>query len=480
MTTDFVDLNAQIDPQAIGDGAVDQLRATFAANGYPDWTANDAALEIILIYVLALWAADTAQLSAQARLAIFRAFGTKLMNLPYLGGASATAQSTWQLVDTLGHTIPGGTYLTVADHGFYVLVDVAVPAGSGAATGVSIVAVENGTDYNGLTGPVQLVEQIDWVAPNGITLAAATSGGADAETDDAYTTRLGGQLALQAPRPITASDYATMALSVPSTLVSAGVVVGRATALDGYDPTAHTFTGTIATGSPNVTGMSSTVGVTAGSQLSGTGIPAGVTFVSVNAAAASGVMSANATTTATETITATGSYSNTRTVTTFVTDPLGNALPSDAMTAIQNWLATFREINFVPYVKAPSYNTIYVTAQIHALPGYDPTALVASVQQALLNYLSPAQWGNPLYATSPSGSASQWLNSGQGFATIRYNKILNVIESVLGVDYVPGGSAGLAIGFAPSPSGTSDLTMSGPAPLPKADVTTPTVVVTAV
>lgn len=461
--TDFVDVAVLIDPKQIGDGAVDQLQRTFAAQGFSGWTVNDASLEAILIYILATWAADIAQLSAQTRLAVFRAFGTKLLALPYQGGAAATVQSTWTLTDTVGHTIPGGTFLSIADLGFQVQQDVTVPAGSGSATGVSLVATDVGTAYNALTGPVALVEPIDWVSSVSIA-ASGTSGGANPETDDAYTTRLAGQLALQAPRPITATDYAQMALSVPSTVVPAGVVVGRATALDGWDPSAHTFTASTTNASPNLTAISSFTGLSAGSAISGSGIPAGTYMQSVNTTAATGVMTSTASATATGvSLTATGSNGNERAVTTFVTDGLGNALSSQAMSAIQTWLAGFREINFNVSVLAPSYTTIYVTCAVHALPGYDTTALASAVQAAILNYLSPAQWGNPLFQTTPSGAAVSWLSSAQGFATVRYLKLVGLVENVLGVDYV----STLTLGFSASPVGTSDLTLLGPAPLPQ-------------
>lgn len=471
---DFLDVVIDSDPTSITDSGIEQLTSTLEANGFPGWTPNDGDLEVIILSIVAQMAADVAAVAAQVPAAIFRAFGTKLLGVAYNQGAAATLVSTWTLADTLGHTIPAGTYVTVADLGFYIESDVVVAPGSSTAS-VLLVAVEQGSSYNGVASPIVTVDEIDWVLS--IAATGSSSGGADAEDDDAYQSRLATELALQAPRPITASDYAGMALSAPSTILPSGVVVGRATAIDGYDPSAHMFTGNTTSSSRTVASVSSFTGVTVGSVITGTGIPAGTTVTAINTGASTLTLSNNATATATGvSLTSTGSYGNSRTVTTFVTDTSGNAISSPGMSALATWLASYREINFLVYVVAPSYTPIYVTFQVHILPGYDSTATVSAAQAAVLNYLNPAIWGS----ASASNGGAQWLNSAQGFNIVRYNKLLGVIENVPGVDYVPSGSTGLAIGTAPSPSGTSDITLLGPAPLPTSDSTTPTIVGSAV
>jgi len=471
---DFLDVVIDSDPTSITDTGIEQITSTLTTNGFPGWTPNDGDLEIILLTIIAQMAADVASMAAQVPAAIFRAFGTKLIGVAYNQGAAATLSTTWTLADTLGHTIPGGTYVTVADLGFYVESDVIVNPGSSTTT-VLLVAVDQGTSYNGVASPIATVDEVDWVLS--IAASGSASGGADPEDDDAYQDRLATELALQAPRPITASDYAAMALSAPSTILPSGVVVGRATAIDGYDPSANVFTGNTTSRSATVASVSSFVGVTAGSVITGAGIPAGTTVLSINTGTSTLVLSQAATATATgASLTSTGSYGNSRTVTTFVTDPEGVALSSPAMTALASWLLGYREVNFLTYVVAPSYTPIYVTFQVHCLPGYDQTATITAAENAILNYLGPATWG----AASASNGGAQWLNSAQGFNVIRYNKLLGVIENVPGVDYVPPGSTGLAIGTTASPSGTSDITLIGPAPLPQSDSTTPTVVGSAV
>jgi hypothetical protein len=112
---------------------------------------------------------------------------------------------------------------------------------------------------------------------------------------------------------------------------------------------------------------------------------------------------------------------------------------------------------------APSYNTFYATFTVVILPNYDPTATVAACVSAITSTVNPAAWGNP---TGVQNGTNGWLNEQQGFATIRYNTIIGLLQSTPGVAYVPDGEAGLAIGFTASPTGIVDLVMAGPAPLP--------------
>ena len=273
--------------------------------------------------------------------------------------------------------------------------NVVVEAGHNTAT-VTLVASERGTEYNGLTGTVELVDAIAWVSE--VAIVGESSGGVNQETDEEYENRLAGALALQAPRPITAADFATMAFDAPTSTI--GASVGRATAIDGYNPEAAT-------------------------------------------------------------------YGNERTVCVFAVNAQGLALTSEARTKLKEWLQGYRELNFVIFVWDASRTKLYVTTQVHCLPGYSSEAVAANVKAALLSYINPASWGNPSAQTT---GVNSWLNSTAGFNVVRINKLINICESVPGVDYVPVGQ--LKLGTAPSPAGTVDVTLAGPAPLPESESAT--------
>lgn len=199
---------------------------------YPGWEPQPADVLTILVEALGPLAQDVKEVEATAPEAIFRRFGTKLLGIAYNEGAAATATSHWTLADNKGHTIPQGAQVAIGNLGFYVEKAVEVKAGATTAT-VNLVAVEPGAEYNGLTGPAELLEAIDWVTE--VAIEGESHGGANAETDSEYMDRLVTELALQAPRPITAANYAAFILNMPSTVLPAGVVVGRATAIDGYN-----------------------------------------------------------------------------------------------------------------------------------------------------------------------------------------------------------------------------------------------------
>lgn len=468
---DFIDVAITTDQPTIVDAALTQLAADLQASGVTGYVPNEGNMEVILLNVVAQLAADLALMASQVPAAIFRTFGTQLEGLPYNNAAFATATSAWTLTDTLGHTIPGGTQVTLGGFGFYVETDVVVGATTSAT--VALIAVDSGTGYNGLSGAALLVDNLNFVAS--VLVTTPSSGGSDQETDLDYQDRLAEQLALQAPRPITAPDYAAFVRTVPVTV--AGVVVGRATAIDGYDPTVTTFTGTT-NGTTTVSAVSSFTGITAGSILNGTGVTNNV-VVSINTGANTLVLTTAATGShAAQTMTSTGSYGNERTVTVFVTDTSGNALTSLEMTTLDTWLQGFREVNFLVYVKAATYTTVYITYEIHVLPGYIGASVVTNVNTALTQFLNPLLWANPLVA-SGAGSAA-WADPTLGFNIVRYNKVLGIIEGVPGVDYVPSGSSGLAIALTASPVATANLTLPGPAPLPLTDLVTPTIIGSAV
>jgi len=455
------------------DTALDKYAEELEARGIVGWVPNEGNPEVILINVIAPMAANAALIESVLLEAAFRQFGTKLLKLLYNEGAAATVTAKFKLLEEGGEfparTIPAGFQLEGSGLAFYVEKEVKVAKGEKEAT-VIVVASERGTEGNGVTS-LTPVNNLNFLSE--VVVVGETTGGANQETDATYMNRLASQLELQAPRPITAANFAQMALGAPASILPSGVVVGRATAIDGYNPEAHKFKAKIENGKTSVTAVTSFTGVSPeskalpqihpGSELSGVGIVAGTTVVSVNEGAKTLVLSKAATKTEETEITATGSYENQRTVTVFVTNPQGLALTTEAREKLLEWLETLRELGFLIYVESAKYSKVYVTGEIHALPGYVAATVAANVKSSVESYLSPATYGNPTGATTGS---NVWLNATQGFNLVRYNQIIEVMGAVQGVAYVPAGSAGLAIGLSVTPTETLDLTLPGAAPLP--------------
>ncbi len=464
----FAEVEIQTNEEAIRSEGIAKLQALLEENGIVGWVENPADLAIILIGTIASMVPSVAQIAAVVPPAIFRNFGTELVRIPYNEGAAATVTSTWKLLEEGGkyapHTIEAGTQLVIGELAFYVKENVEVAEGESSKL-VTLVASERGVEYNGLTGLVELVNGLTWVKE--VTIAGETSGGVNQESDEEYENRLQAALKLQAPRPITAANFAEMALQVPSSIVPIGVVVGRATAIDGYNGATHEPEATVTSGSTEISEITSETGLTVKTEVVGTGIPKGTLLVS-KTKSGEWKMSAKATSSpGKKVVKFVGSYEQERWVTVFVTDRKGIALTTEAMEDIQKWLLEFREINFRVSVLAPKYNKIEVTATVHVLPGFASEAVVATVKTAIEQFLSPETFGNPSGQTT---GANSWLNIIQGYSIVRYNQLLEVIGAVPGVQYVPAGSAGLAIGLEEAPgSKTADLPLVGPAPLPQTE-----------
>jgi Baseplate J-like protein len=140
--------------------------------------------------------------------------------------------------------------------------------------------------------------------------------------------------------------------------------------------------------------------------------------------------------------------------TTWVTGKEGEALATEQNEALETWVRKYVPFGFLAFVRSPVYETIYVTAKIHVLAGYTAASVVANVKAAVESLLSKKTWGNPEKQTTGS---TAWINE----KLVRYNTILGNIEAVPGVAYCFAAAEGLKIGTTATPTGTTDITLSG-------------------
>lgn len=218
------------DPEDLAQLAYDELESSV-----PGWEAHEGNFETLLIAALSRIAADLRDVASDVPTSIFRYFGASIMGISPSVGAAAEATTTWTMVDNSGYTIPSGTLVGIPSAtglvAFEVTSDISVPNGSTTATGVTIRAVEIGTEPNGLNTTPQLIDSLTYVSS--VALDAAVADGVDPETDDDYLLRLAQELQLMAPRPILPNDFVAIALRDDN--------VYRAIALDGYDPVGETY-----------------------------------------------------------------------------------------------------------------------------------------------------------------------------------------------------------------------------------------------
>jgi uncharacterized phage protein gp47/JayE len=316
-------------PLETNQSALSQEMFDYIVSQAPGWAPQDGNLDTWIIRAVAQVASDNRNVASDIQDDIFRYFGSSLMGIQPLDATSAIGYTTWNLTDSLGHTIPAGTTVGISDlngnlQAFQVVSDVVVPNGS-TATGsgaVVIRAVMPGANANnlGINGtPMQLIDVFSWVSDNGVVLTGPTVGGQEAETDSAYLNRLVTRLQRLSQRPILPADFSAMALD-------ADPAVFRAVAIDGYNP-------------------------------------------------------------------ADSSYNNQRMIAVASMDANGAASAAPIKANIDSYLQANREINFIVNVIDPKTTTINVVTTVAAVTGYTLADVQASVVSTIQGYLDPKLWG---------------------------------------------------------------------------------------
>lgn len=199
----------------------------------PGWTPAVGNLDVWMLEAMARMVAEARDVAADVPDTIFRRLGNDLYQLPPNEAQSARATAMFTLESNpTGYTIPAGLSIAVLDslgvqRGFLVEIDTHVPFGE-LTYNVMMVAAETGPLYNNLgpTNPTVIIDS--WVNVIGAVLTSTTAGGVDAETDAEYMSRLSQRLVALSPAPILPQDYALLSLAHPA--------VGRAVAIDGYNP----------------------------------------------------------------------------------------------------------------------------------------------------------------------------------------------------------------------------------------------------
>jgi uncharacterized phage protein gp47/JayE len=196
----------------------------------PGWEPADGSLDVWLGLAFSQIAAQLGELAQDVDTSVFRWYGANIAGLPPVDAVAATSTVTITAVDTAGYTIAAGTNLAVAASdgtlfGFELSEDAVIAAASSSVAGVGIVAQEAGEAANALSGPVQMVDSLAYVAT--VTLDADTAGGSDAEEDADYLERLVAEERLRSVAPILARDFAQLSKRV--------LEVERTAYLDGYN-----------------------------------------------------------------------------------------------------------------------------------------------------------------------------------------------------------------------------------------------------
>jgi uncharacterized phage protein gp47/JayE len=214
------DLSLATDAAQLGDDA-----AAWGEEKQPGWALEPADLETILIEMFARMASILAILAQTHDREIFRDFVATVFRIPALSPTSASGTVTFTFGDTLGHTVPAGTQVSVADVAFETAADLTAAPGASTVTG-TVVAVIPGAAGSGLSGAVTVEDLLDYVA--GAALVGITTGGTDGETVDEYVDRVHDELPTLSFAVVTPRDAELIAMSVPG--------VDLAMSIDRYVP----------------------------------------------------------------------------------------------------------------------------------------------------------------------------------------------------------------------------------------------------
>lgn len=217
----------ETDPEALVLIAYDEMRTRV-----PGWEPDLADAVTWLLRAMAYMIAEGRDVASDVPTAIFRYLGRWLVNLPPVDATRATTTATVTMVDNAGYTVPAGTRFeirTSGDSGEVFFTPAAMTVAPLSTTGVIDLTAETpGAAGSGLanTLAVRVVEELAFI--DTVVLVAVTTGGVDAETDDAYLARLVDELTLLTPRPILPADFSILAKRIAS--------VSRALTIDGYNP----------------------------------------------------------------------------------------------------------------------------------------------------------------------------------------------------------------------------------------------------
>jgi hypothetical protein len=147
-------------------------------------------------------------------------------------------------------------------------------------------------------------------------------------------------------------------------------------------------------------------------------------------------------------------FDNARKVIVTITDPNGEAITDAAVkTDLAALFGDYRQVNTLYSIVDPLYTTIDVVYKVVALPDYEPADVSTRAHDAVVSWLSPANWGVPASLGTAEDSQGSWLDSE---TVVRYSELLRVL-SVDGVRYVDttvtrlnGGTADITLTSSPT------------------------------
>lgn len=154
--------------------------------------------------------------------------------------------------------------------------------------------------------------------------------------------------------------------------------------------------------------------------------------------------------------TADSTFGNARMVTVIPLDASGADVSVGTRAAVQAYLQSLREINFVVNVTNSTQIEVDVSTTVKVLAGYAPNDVAARVKAAVMDFLSSSKWG--IESSDDPNDPRTWVNTN----IIYYLELATVINNVSGVDRI----TALTLGLHGGAQLAQDLALNGLAPVP--------------
>lgn len=201
---------------------------------YPSWAPEPMDFMTEFRSAIAVLYAEVGELATRAGEEIFRYYGRGVASLPPTEETLAFGTATFTAQDTAGpYVIPEGLEITgrspLGEARAFRTITTAIVLNGETTASVAVEAAEEGTEHNGIGGPAEFSEYVDYLTA--VEFDAPTSGGEDREGDEPFLDRLGDELAIMSPRPILPFHFEVLARRLGAF---------RATAINGLDPVANT------------------------------------------------------------------------------------------------------------------------------------------------------------------------------------------------------------------------------------------------
>lgn len=221
-----------IDPEVLRDEvACADLVLSEIASRLDGWEAHEGSVETSLAEAVGIVAATSNDLLVDEARDVYAGFANNVLGLYRAAAAPSSASATFTLKDDTGWVVPAGTLVTVegpdgAPVTFGTVGDWAAPAGETTLANVPVTSLEAGAAMNNVAGTAFIETGVAGVVSAVIPVPSA--GGADEEPLQDFLDRVARRARMFRVLPVTAGDYAALALDHPS--------VGRALAVNLLDP----------------------------------------------------------------------------------------------------------------------------------------------------------------------------------------------------------------------------------------------------